>query len=622
MLNPNQRNLYMDEFCPPAGYQTDLAIGTTFSLDLLSMLMAPVNMMKMAYAGQEQLIKDPIAVLEALKNTTNRLTVFCQQGRIAVPRVESRLYSYLESSVVEVQPRSDKGVFHPKVWVLRFTADKGPVLYRIVCLSRNLTFDRSWDTMLTLEGELDDRRINAFSRNRPLADFIVSLPTLAVRPVSERIQQQVDLLADEVLRVRFIAPQGFNEEFSFIPLGIRSYMRPPVFDRHTRLLIMSPFISPEQLKPLQQGMNNLLITRAESLDALSDQDYEDLLDGVEVMVLEDTGSQTQQEMADDQEAVDNQHDHFTGLHAKLYISEEGWDARLLNGSINATDAAMSGNNVEFAVELIGRRSVIGINKMLGDDSGKDSFFSLLVPYQRKSGMLPDEAESIRLRLEMELETARQQVIASGLSLTVEEGDNNTFKLLLSADNWQLDSSMIKVSCYPLSLKPAMARNMRSLLQEEPIAFTGLSLVGLTSFLVVELEANTEKVKSALSMVLNLPVANMPKDRDQAIVRVLISNRTAFIRYLMLLLADNEETGWLLGTEGQDTRNGIAGNVGHSFNPLLENMVQALTRHPEKIDKIDRLVQEIMAVPEGVEVLPEGFADIWGAFIRIRKGEGQ
>lgn len=104
MLDPNQRNLYMDEFCPPAGYQTHVVIGTTFSLDLTSLLLAPVNMMKWAYEDQEQLLKDPVVVLEALKNTANKLTLFCQQGRILVPKVDSRLYSYLESSVIEVQP--------------------------------------------------------------------------------------------------------------------------------------------------------------------------------------------------------------------------------------------------------------------------------------------------------------------------------------------------------------------------------------------------------------------------------------------------------------------------------------------------------------------------------------
>ena len=38
---------------------------------------------------------------------------------------------------------------------------------------------------------------------------------------------------------------------------------------------------------------------------------------------------------------------FSGLHAKLYILEEGWDARLWTGSANATNAAFSGANVEF-----------------------------------------------------------------------------------------------------------------------------------------------------------------------------------------------------------------------------------------------------------------------------------
>lgn len=275
---------------------------------------------------------------------------------------------------MKCNPPSGKGVFHPKVWVLRFITNDGPVIYRVVYLSRNLTFDRSWDTMLTLEVELDNSRKNAFSRNRPLADFVASLPGLAVRPVTERIQQHIDLVAREVLRVRFVAPQGFDKEFSFIPLGIPGYKKPPVFDRHTRLLIMSPFFSPQQLQPLQQGKDNLLITRAESLDALSDQEYEYWLNGVKVMVLEDTGNQSNEERVYENTAfTSNQDEVFSGLHAKLYISEEGWNARLITGSINATDAAMRGFNVEFAVELTGRRSSIGINKLLGDDTAKEGF---------------------------------------------------------------------------------------------------------------------------------------------------------------------------------------------------------------------------------------------------------
>ena len=34
-------------------------------------------------------------------------------------------------------------------------------MYRVLCMSRNMTFDRSWDTLLSLEGELtgSDERV-------------------------------------------------------------------------------------------------------------------------------------------------------------------------------------------------------------------------------------------------------------------------------------------------------------------------------------------------------------------------------------------------------------------------------------------------------------------------------
>ena len=49
------------------------------------------------------------------------------------------------------------GVFHPKFWLLRYLPQDsgGPARYRLLVLSRNLTYDRSWDTMLRLDASLD-----------------------------------------------------------------------------------------------------------------------------------------------------------------------------------------------------------------------------------------------------------------------------------------------------------------------------------------------------------------------------------------------------------------------------------------------------------------------------------
>src|SRR5690554_7042728 len=104
--------------------------------------MAPLAMTLFEAGNREDILRDPIAVLEALRQSTDKLAIFCQQGRISVPREDTGLYSYLEGIVNDVQPEGE-GVFHPKVWLLRFTAEDRNTFYRFLCLSRNLIFDNS-----------------------------------------------------------------------------------------------------------------------------------------------------------------------------------------------------------------------------------------------------------------------------------------------------------------------------------------------------------------------------------------------------------------------------------------------------------------------------------------------
>ena len=174
MLEPGHRLLYLEELRPPEGYQLDRAIATTYSLDLLSLLMAPLSMVLYESQSKDEIIKDPLAALEAIKRSTGRIGLFCHKGRISVPKDQQLLYSYLEEAVVQVEPPGKEGVFHPKIWLIRFVAEDQPVIYRFLCLSRNLTFDRSWDTALMLEGALG-RSSKCFQPQPPLGDFIEAL---------------------------------------------------------------------------------------------------------------------------------------------------------------------------------------------------------------------------------------------------------------------------------------------------------------------------------------------------------------------------------------------------------------------------------------------------------------
>ena len=186
MLAPRDRTLLLEALRPPEGYGLDRAMATTYTLDLVALLTAPLAFTFFDWEDEDgRPAADPLALLEAVRRHARRLHVFCHGGAIHAPRNGQVLLAHLEPCVVEVAaPR--KGVFHPKVWVLRFeenetgSGDGVPVRYRLIVASRNLTFDRSWDTVLVLDGELTKRK-RAIASNRPLARFVEQLPDLARR---------------------------------------------------------------------------------------------------------------------------------------------------------------------------------------------------------------------------------------------------------------------------------------------------------------------------------------------------------------------------------------------------------------------------------------------------------
>src|SRR5688572_22729498 len=118
MLEPQSRTLLLDALRPPPDYRLDFAAGTTFTLDLVAMLVAPLAFALLDRSGPDgKLVADPLALLEALRRNADRFALFCQAGRIAVPKPDRLVLSYLERNVIQVQAPYE-GVFHPKVWVM------------------------------------------------------------------------------------------------------------------------------------------------------------------------------------------------------------------------------------------------------------------------------------------------------------------------------------------------------------------------------------------------------------------------------------------------------------------------------------------------------------------------
>lgn len=616
MLNPNTRHLYLESLQPPAGYVLDRAIATTFSLDLLSLLMAPLSMSLFECQDRSDVLKDPIAVLEALKRTTNNLTVFCQQGRIAIPKGDTLLYRHLEPVVIEVQPPNNKGIFHPKVWLLRFKNDDN-VIYRFLCLSKNLTFDKSWDTILAMDGCLKNRK-NAFKRNYPLSDFIKTLPKIATSNFNQNMIDNVNIIAEEIKRVEFKTPDGFDD-FSFLPSGIDGYTKPPSLHSHSRLMLMSPFLSDKYLQPLiDSGTDNILISREDSLDGVKQKTYDDVKSRSKIYIMDESAEHPEGIEDLDNESIDQPaFNDFSGLHGKLYISETGWNASILTGSANATIAAFDGRNVEFLVELKGKKSKIGIDKFLNDD--KSSFCEFLCEYKRTYTPKDD----IKKELEDRLEKARRAILSLEFLLKVTENPDGTFSMCMKSKcAISMNSDLVDGECYPISLKTSNSQNINPLLTENYINFDNVSILSLTSFIAFELVAKNKDQKMSINFVLNLPIEGLPAERDTLILQNIVSNEKQFMRYLLFLLAEGDES--LIISDRIVKHNADDMDFGTKLNsqfPLFEELVRAYSRNPEKIERISKLVKDLDSKKDAPQkLLPEGFLQMWKTFVKAKNEE--
>ena len=627
MLDPNNRYVYLEALQPPEGYRLCRAVATTFSLDLLTLLMAPLSFAMFECERADQALNDPIALLEALRRTTDKLSVFCQKGRIAIPASNQLLYSYLEPMVVEATSPNPAGVFHPKVWLMRFVAHDKPVIYRFLSLSRNLTFDKSWDTVLALEGTVQQRKLG-YGRNRPLSDFIAHLPKLACAPVSDRIKQDVELLSKEVKRVAFEPPSGrkkFENEIAFRPVGIPGYRRFSIKGRVDRLLIVSPFLSGKLLTRLTDNQaEHVLVSRVESIDELRENERARFS---EILVMDDAATRpgemdekTAEEKAGEKEAVGPADFGLSGLHAKLFLAKAGRNARLWTGSANATNAAFNGRNVEFMVELHGKHSEIGIDKVLSHDEGRTTFRDLLKCYTPPTERPPDDSE--QRRLEARVETIRRELAALDLGLSVRQSaDKSSHDLVLRVNSqkpWPLPEKA-EGRCWPITLQRGYAKDLKSLFKAGDVVFSSVSTVSVTSFMAFELTLKSGDLKHSARFVLNLPVEGIPEDRDEYILRNVLSDRSRFLRYLLFLLSE-DKTGltWLTDPDRQTGfggRNQAAPLLGAS--DLMERLVRAYSRAPDKLDRIAKLVDDLRQSPQGRQLLPEGFEELWDVIWQAR-----
>jgi hypothetical protein len=615
MLEPNSRTLLLDALCPPEGYDLDFAIGTTFTLDLLALLTAPLGftLFDLAGAPNDPLQgTDALLVLKTIRRYADRISIFCDSGRIAVPRRQQLLFSHLERSVIEVKAPTPGHLFHPKVWVLRFVGDDGPIRYRLLCLTRNLTFDRSWDTALVVDGELADRTLG-FATNRPLSDFVASLPAMAVRPVPDAALGFVATAQSELRRVRFEVPEPFDE-IRFWPLGIDGYRNQWPFQEAYEMLVMSPFVAADCLERVaNEGAKARLISRVDQLEKLAGKDLSHF---DQIFVLDPNAADS----ASDTEATDSAEPIplVGGLHAKTYVADVGWDTHVWTGSANATDAAFNGN-VEFLVELVGKKSKCGIDVLLKQEKGVTSLADMLREYVPPADAVPCDPDVEAI--EASLEAVRSSIAHGRWVATVGEIPNEKrFNLTLEGAGLEPlpASGVLSATCRPAMLGEGSSRTLPAG-ETVKIDFGPISFEAISSFFAFTVTARSGSRSGECKFALNVELVGAPSDRRERVLQSLLKDKEQVLRFLLLLLTDQRQD--LFGESaapGLDDETKSSAPMTATFTSLLEPLLRALDRDPSKLDHVEGVLRDLGSSDEGRALLPTGLEHVWAPIWAARE----
>jgi hypothetical protein len=298
-----------------------------------------------------------------------------------------------------------------------------------------------------------------------------------------------------------------------------------------------------------------------------------------------------------------------GLHAKLFVFEQGATAYVFLGSANATTAAFR-RNVEILVELAGHRKGLGIKAILnGTKAGGGGLGKILMPYTSPEAASTRDPQEVAA--EEALESVRRHLADAGLELHVGSPDAtgwHSLSLHGAPKSARLPPG-VAVRVWPVTKPPAQAAIAAG---SWPLALGIAPSHEITSFVAFEAQHTSQKVPS-VRFVLNLPVVGAPANRREAVVRSVLDNPEKVMRFIRFLLAG--EDGWVFGGAG------IGGSWSGSWEPwesaaLLEPLLKALRDDPRRLDAVEGLLRELTA-DGGSAPVPEGFEAVWGPIWQAR-----
>jgi hypothetical protein len=609
MLDPKEKQVdYSELLIPPSGFLMDRAIGTTYSIDLQALLAVPVAMFysKPLETNFDE-NREPLDVFESISRAAKNVTIFCQKGKIKVPKKFNKLISFTEDCVVEIKPDNPFSSFHPKCWWLWFRNPKtGEKIIRFAVLSRNLTFDRSWDLSFCFEGlvSLEQR-----PENNSMIDMLNYLEKVSGKKIERSLKSDLSKVI-------------FKNDLSFIswyfhPIGIGSNYVNPLLSKNYKpevLLMMSPFVDDESVSTVGKKSvgKTWLFSRKTEMQKLIPDTYGYLTDAFCIPVIIVDGERIDT-MADD---VPNSEPQPLDLHAKLYVSRKGDTSTWLLGSANLTQPAF-GRNVECLIELKTKEHNLSpefVYKELVSTVEEKKLFEQFLHtenFESDANALSIDAALRRIVFDM--------ISCPFAGKVIPDQARKYFSYQLSFDATLLKIEKdFKIYIQPFSEdvesdlgKQIKSRQVNTLNFTEQIKESMLSKYFIFSI--------THKGTWQESFLMKAEIT-LPESRHGKILGEIINSKEKFLQYLRFLLSDSGIIDDLMGGNEQGhiiKNNGNETSIWSKYSiPLYEELLKAASQHPQKLKSIDEAITKLQSSEETKEIVSPELLEFWNVFKQV------
>ena len=584
---------------PPEGFELEAAVATTYSLDLEALTFASIALGH-GEDTDSMLGDNPVSMLNALRKVTGKVVIFYEAGRISVPsgRRTSKFYQLLEKMTIPVALSGDKGnsypSFHPKMWLIcHKNHESGERRFRFIVMSRNLTFDRSWDVVVSLDGVQTGRRQE---RSRPIALFMRFLKRFAKN--GGRTYSIVDSLSKIVEEVSFSLENTRFTDFYVIPLGIgrNSYdLSDDVWFKESgnfhEAAIMSPFVSADAISLFNneiRGKNlgsckRTLMTRASELSKLTAQ----TAGNFEIYTMKDDVVEGENELSDGDLSEIRQQD----IHAKMLIFRKSHFSSVYLGSMNVSHNGLY-RNVELDIRLDCPSSYFGQDKFIAEQFGGNE---ATCPFELRT--LEEAAKPEATGDDADL-MFKKLCRADGTA-TVLKQEDGLFTICLKFNPSMLIDG-IKIS--PIS------KDVKKPLESETV-FESLTLLELTEYYQIVM---TGSDGNEVRHILQIPTQGIPTERDKQICNSILDSKEKLYEYISLILSDDRVQCVL---ECSDNSYGESRYGNTAVMPAIyERMLEASLHHRERFDEINDLMGML---PDDSPLLEE-FKKLYDVFCKALK----